>query len=92
MEKNHGNEAETSFSVTNTGLTGDGLTENRPLSCIRYMIDVWENECPNISSRIDILTTLYNTGKTAAHPNPQPNAFGTFVQSNSEYISKLLYG
>jgi len=56
---------------------------------LKYMIDVWQKDFPDIHNRIDILATLYNTGKTQSHSNPFPNGFGMYANSYLYEIERL---
>ena len=52
------------------------------------MKDIWEEEFPEFSSRPDIFWTVYNTGKTTAHPNP----IGGVYSKEAEEIYNRYYG
>ena len=44
---------------------------------IKAIEDIWEDEFPEISNRLDILGSLYNLGhEKKPHNNPEANWFG----------------
>ena len=59
---------------------------------LRYFIDAWSEEFPEIASRGDILCSLYNLGHNKPiHSNPQSNEFGKYASENLDLIWVLLY-
>ena len=64
---------------------------------IRYMTaylqtlqDARKTEFPAITSRPDILATVYNLGKTDAHSNPKANDYGKAVNDLIQTVKKLM--
>ena len=58
---------------------------------LAYVRDIWILQDPNFEQHPDIWWTIYNTGKTQAHPNPAPGALGD--QANIYYsYYKWLFG
>ena len=52
--------------------------------------NIRKGKFPAISSRPDILATVYNNGKEAAHPNPQPSDYGRDVNSLYWHMKQLI--
>lgn len=58
---------------------------------IKALQDIWESEFPEISSRADILGTLYNLGhERVPHSNPQATMFGIQTAIHYELMSVVL--
>ena len=51
---------------------------------LAYVRDIWIIECPNFEKQPGIWWTVYNTGKTEAHPNP---GAGLLAEEASAYYS-----
>ncbi len=59
---------------------------------LRYFIDAWSEEFPEIASRGDILCSLYNLGhKKQPHIDPESNPFGEYASKNFDLMWRLLY-
>lgn len=61
---------------------------------LKYFVDEWNEKFPTISSRCDILCTLYNIGheSTKANSNPKSNNFGNYANDNYDMMYILLFG
>lgn len=61
---------------------------------LRYFIDTWENDFPEINIRTDILASLYNIGheSTSPHSDPEANEFGVHADKYYFMMYSLLYG
>lgn len=59
---------------------------------LRYFIDIWESEYPEIAARPEMLGSLYNLGhqQTSPHGDPKPNDFGLLVKEYYNLMGCLL--
>lgn len=58
---------------------------------IKYFVDTWKADFPEIAERPDILGTLYNLGHSKKpNSSPKPNDFGNLVQHYYELMACLL--
>lgn len=57
---------------------------------LKYHMDQWDGQFPNIENSPEILGTLYNIGSREPHANPKPNDFGNGVLANQQMLNDLL--
>ena len=80
-------------TMARTKALEDPLTNIRYAAAyLKYYQDIWESVYPDISSRPDILASLFNLGHIQTSPNssPEPNGFGIFAGKNYDYMKELL--
>ena len=57
---------------------------------LKYLQDARKPQFPAITSSPDILSTVYNSGKTDAHPNPKPSDYGEDVKKIYPKMKNLI--
>ena len=56
---------------------------------LAYVRDIWVLQDPDFEKHPDIWWTIYNTGKIAAHPNPEPGILGAEANAYYSYYEWL---